>query len=73
MGAGGGADLHVDPVCGKRLLGPCFTADYMQRRYYFCSDTCRREFRQRSEWFRMNELARAGALLTPGKVRWGLS
>lgn len=71
--AGGGTNLHVDPVCGKRLVTPRHTADYRQRRYYFCSETCRHAFQQRTEWFRMNELARAGALLTPGKVRWGLS
>lgn len=64
---------QLDPVCGKRVaVRQTLSAEYKQRRYYFCSDGCKSQFHERTEKFRMNELARAGALLTPGKVRWGL-
>jgi len=64
----------LDPVCGRKLgEGRSLSAEYKQRRYYFCSEACRLRFEKRTEWFRLTELARAGALLTPGKVRWGLS
>ena len=62
-----------DPVCGKPLEAPEGrpSMEYKQRRYFFCSERCRAAFEQRAERFRMNDLARAGALLTPGRVRWG--
>lgn len=66
----------TDPICGKALEphpAGNLSAEYKKRRYYFCSERCRRAFHQRTEKFRINELARAGALLTPGKVRWGMS
>jgi YHS domain-containing protein len=65
---------HLDPICGKRIADGTSksTADYKQRRYYFCSEGCKHLFAERTERFRLNELARAGALLTPGKVRWGI-
>lgn len=64
---------QLDPVCGKRVAQNIpLSAEYKQRRYYFCSTDCKAQFHARTEKFRLNELARAGALLTPGKVRWGL-
>ena len=49
------------------------SVEYKKRRYYFCSEKCRHAFEARTEKFRLNELARAGALLSPGRVRWGLA
>lgn len=70
----GAEKLQLDPICGKRLEERSdHTTEYKQRRYYFCSEGCKHRFAERTEWFKVNELARAGALLTPGKVRWGLS
>jgi YHS domain-containing protein len=64
-----------DPICGRALNveSLSFSIEYKKRRYYFCSETCRTAFEQRTERFRLNELARAGALLSPGRVRWGLA
>ncbi len=66
---------HLDPICGKQLEKPEGrpTAEYKKRRYFFCSERCRTVFEQKAARFRMNDLARAGALLTPGRVRWGLA
>ncbi len=63
-----------DPICGRRVeSAPSeHSAEYKKRRYYFCSAECKDAFHARAERFRMAELARAGALLTPGKVRWGV-
>jgi YHS domain-containing protein len=49
------------------------SAEYKQRRYVFCSQRCKLEFERAAERIRMHESARAGALFTPGKVRWGLA
>ncbi|XXF80581.1 YHS domain-containing protein [Myxococcaceae bacterium GXIMD 01537] len=66
---------HLDPVCGRSLERsegrP--TSEYKKRRYFFCSERCRSAFERQAERFRMNDLARAGALLSPGRVRWGLA
>jgi YHS domain-containing protein len=66
--------LQRDPVCGRRLEHQWdhLSAEYKKRRYYFCSEACKLAFRQQTERFRMGELARAGALFSRGKVRWGL-
>lgn len=66
---------HVDPVCGRRLdnAGTGSSAEYKRRRYFFCSEKCRHAFERQTERFRLHELARAGALLSPGRVRWGLA
>ncbi len=70
-----GQGQHWDPVCGKELGTPDGrpTAEYKKRRYFFCSERCRHAFEKQAERFRLNELARVGALLTPGRVRWGIS
>jgi YHS domain-containing protein len=66
---------QLDPICGKRLDAsegrP--TTEYKKRRYFFCSERCRTVFEQKAARFRMNDLARAGALMTPGRVRWGIA
>lgn len=66
---------HVDPVCGRKLAktGAEASAEYKRRRYFFCSEKCRHAFERQTEWFRLHELAKAGALMTPGRVRWGLA
>jgi YHS domain-containing protein len=66
---------HLDPVCGRHLEEPEGqpSTEYKKRRYFFCSENCRHAFERQAERFRMNELARAGALLSPGRVRWGIS
>jgi YHS domain-containing protein len=65
----------VDPVCGRKLAktGAEASAEYKRRRYFFCSEKCRHAFERQTEWFRLHELAKAGALMTPGRVRWGLA
>lgn len=65
---------HQDPICGRRLAGTPghHSAEYKRRRYFFCSARCKTEFQERTEKFRLVELAKKGALLTPGKVRWGI-
>jgi YHS domain-containing protein len=67
--------MAYDPICGKKVQpvkqSPC--AEYKHRMYYFCSDGCRVEFARAAERVRMHEAARAGALLSQGKVRWGLA
>lgn len=62
-----------DPVCGRRVdvLGASTSAEYKRRKYFFCSERCRNTFERQTERFRLAELAKAGALLTPGRVRWG--
>ena len=66
---------QLDPVCGKHLEAPEGrpSTEYKKRRYFFCSERCRSAFERQAERFRMNDLARAGALLTPGRVRWGIA
>lgn len=64
-----------DPICGRALNVESLSCsvEYKKRRYYFCSERCRCAFEHRTEKFRLNELARAGALLSPGRVRWGMA
>lgn len=68
------SSLQRDPICGRRLEHQAdnLSTEYKKRRYFFCSEKCKSAFHRQTERFRMNELARAGALFTPGKVRWGL-
>ena len=64
-----------DPICGVSVQGgartPC--SEYKKRRYFFCSNKCKHEFEKAAERIRMQEVARAGALFTHGKVKWGLA
>ena len=69
------AGVSYDPICGVKVDSgdgvPC--SEYKKRRYFFCSEKCRKEFERAAERIRMQEAARAGALFTQGKVRWGLA
>lgn len=64
-----------DPICGVLVAGSDGTpsSEYKKRRYFFCSDKCKHEFEKAAERIRMQEAARAGALFSHGKVRWGLA
>jgi YHS domain-containing protein len=64
-----------DPICGVLVQGGDRTpnSEYKKRRYFFCSARCKHEFERAAERIRMQESARAGALFTQGKVRWGLA
>jgi YHS domain-containing protein len=64
-----------DPICGVAVEGrsQAPTSEYKKRRYFFCSDKCKSEFEHAAERIRMQEAARAGALFTQGRVRWGLA
>ncbi len=64
-----------DPICGVRVEGGLGApkSEYKKRWYFFCSEKCRQEFERAAERIRMQEAARAGALFTHGKVRWGLA
>ncbi len=77
-GEGVGSSGRIfDPICGKKIEAAAnqvkLTAEYKKRRYFFCSEKCRHTFEQQAERFRLNELARAGALFTPKQVRWWLA
>ncbi len=68
--------MTYDPICGKRVettAAHAPTAEYKKTRYYFCSEGCRHAFEKEAEKMRLSELARVGALLSKGKVRWGLA
>lgn len=69
------AGHQLDPVCGRRVPGGegAPSTEYKKRRYFFCSEKCQCAFERQTERFRVSDLARAGALLTPGRVRWGLA
>jgi YHS domain-containing protein len=76
VGEGAGNSDHLDPVCGRSVAqNPRMdlSAEYKKKRYYFCSESCRCTFERRTKALRMGELARAGALLSPGRVRWGMA
>lgn len=64
-----------DPICGVQVDGSDLSpsSEYKKRRYFFCSNKCKHEFERAAERIRMQEAARAGALFTHGKVRWGLA
>lgn len=66
---------QLDPVCGRSLdrAEGQPTSEYKKRKYFFCSEKCRSAFEKQAERFRMNDLARAGALMSPSRVRWGLA
>ena len=72
---GSGNNKALDPVCGKRVEPDAegLSAECKKRRYYFCSEKCKSQFHSQTEKFRLNELARAGALFSPTQVRWGMA
>jgi YHS domain-containing protein len=65
----------TDPICGVKVVDSAapHTAEYKRRRYVFCSARCKHEFERAAERIRMHEAARAGALFTQGRIRWGLA
>ena len=64
-----------DPICGIKVAGSLMSpnSEYKKRRYFFCSQKCKHEFERAAERIRMQETARAGALFSQGKVRWGIA
>ncbi|MBR2979420.1 MAG: YHS domain-containing protein [Myxococcaceae bacterium] len=69
------AMAEIDPVCGRQVEKPTeeLTFHHKRQRYHFCSERCLKAFERRVEKERLQELARAGALLSNGRVRWGLA
>jgi len=67
--------MRYDPICGKGVGDEekVQSVEYKRRRFYFCSSDCRAAFLKRTERARIRELARVGALLSSGKVRWGMA
>lgn len=67
--------MSYDPICGKKVVPREETpsASYKKRSYHFCSESCREEFERAAQRVRLHEAARAGALLTDGRIRWGLA
>lgn len=49
------------------------TTEHKHRTFHFCSTRCRERFELFVERLAVRDAARAGALLTQGKVRWGLA
>lgn len=67
--------MDFDPVCGKKVENSQSTpsAEYKKKRYFFCSEKCKQAFEREAERMRLQELAKVGALLSKGRVRWGLA
>lgn len=66
--------MQYDPICGKKVTEPSApVSEYKKKTYRFCSEHCRNEFERAATRVRMKEAARAGALLSCGKVRWGVA
>lgn len=66
--------MAYDPICGRKVSeNGAPNAEYRKRRYHFCSDGCRTEFQRAAERVRMRDAARAGALMTHGRVKWGVA
>ncbi len=70
-----GSWMETDPICGKKVTpGPNTPFwDYRKKRHYFCSERCKQLFIKDRERLRLGELAKTGALLSKGRVRWGLA
>jgi len=45
--------MTTDPVCGMEIdeLHPEFQTQFAGRKYFFCSEECRKEFEERPEEF----------------------
>ena len=67
--------MLYDPICGKPISTGASPhhMEYKRRRYYFCSSKCKSCFEREAERLRLHELARVGALLSQGRVRWGMA
>lgn len=64
--------MAYDPICGRKVeaVPSAPSAEYKKRTYHFCSGDCRAEFERAAQRVKLHEAARAGALLSRGKVRW---
>lgn len=67
--------MLYDPICGRAVQAGenCLHTEYKRRKYYFCSARCKAAFAREAERIRLHELARVGALLSAGRVRWGMA
>lgn len=67
--------MAYDPICGRKIETARDTpsAEYKKRTYHFCSPDCRTEFEKAAQRVKLHEAARAGALLSRGKVRWAFA
>ena len=67
--------MLYDPICGNKVCASESTphTEYKRRKYYFCSARCKAAFGREAERIRLHELARVGALLSAGRVRWGMA
>ena len=67
--------MLYDPICGKKVItgDSAHHCEYKRRKYYFCSARCKASFEKEAERIRLHELARVGALLSAGRVRWGMA
>jgi len=74
-GGGKGTAMLYDPVCGRKIDAGAgvVSVEYKKRKYYFCCEGCKTSFQHEAERIRLHELARVGALLSSGKVRWGMA
>jgi YHS domain-containing protein len=45
--------MTTDPVCGTEIdeMHPEFKTQFAGRKYFFCSEECRKEFEERPEEF----------------------
>ena len=70
-----GQGQSYDPICGVKVAegAEAPTSEYKKRCYFFCSHKCKSEFDRAAERIRMQEVARAGALFSQGRVRWALA
>ena len=70
------SEHQFDPISGQELEADqvsLFCSQYQKRKYFFCSDRCRAAFEQHAQRVRINQMAKVGALLSPGRVTWGLA
>jgi YHS domain-containing protein len=66
-------DDALDPICGRRVDDGAHAIEYRQRRYAFCSASCKERFRRQIERDRLQDLARLGALFATDRVHWGVA
>ncbi len=64
----------IDPICGRRVAEEgAESAEYRQKKYFFCSRGCRGRFERKAELIHVGELARMGALFAARKATWGVA
>jgi YHS domain-containing protein len=73
-GAMAGEGTSIDPICGRRVVeDDAESAEYRQKKYFFCSPGCRGRFERKAELIRVDELARMGALFAAKRATWGVA